>query len=321
MTLEYWFTFPISVIIATIAMASGVEGATFFTPLFILGLGLPTEVAIGTGLITEVFGFSSGLYAYIRKGLIDYNLGKMLLMVSIPVALLGTWVAKFIPDDVLKAILGVGLFAIASSFLKTPELALSDVEGSESETVAQIDRDIFQQQDKEPQTCITANTGETFCYTVANRTEGRFLIGIGSLFLGMVSTGLGELNGFFLIQRCRVPSKVAVATSVFIVAITALTASIGHVVEFANAGGETLNTVLSLVIFTAPGVLIGAQLGSMVASRLSQQLLERSMGILFVLVGALILGEIAWRNATSMQAAIEPLVQLVGVTFSKVMLG
>ena len=306
MTLEYWFTFPISVLIATIAMASGVEGATFFTPLFILGLGLPTEVAIGTGLITEVFGFSSGLYAYIRKGLIDYNLGKMLLMVSIPAALLGTWVAKFIPDDVLKAILGVGLFAIASSFLKTPE--------PESETVAQIDRDIFQQQDKEPQTCITANTGETFCYTVANRTEGRFLIGIGSLFLGMVSTGLGELNGFFLIQRCRVPSKVAVATSVFIVAITALTASISHVVEFVNAGGDNLNTVLSLVIFTAPGVLIGAQLGSLVANRLSQQLLERSMGILFVLVGTLILGEIAWRNATSMQAAIEPLVQLVGVT-------
>lgn len=306
MTLEYWFTFPISVLIATIAMASGVEGATFFTPLFILGLGLPTEVAIGTGLITEVFGFSSGLYAYIRKGLIDYNLGKMLLMVSIPAALLGTWVAKFIPDDVLKAILGVGLFAIASSFLKTPE--------PESETVAQIDRDIFQQQDKEPQTCITANTGETFCYTVANRTEGRFLIGIGSLFLGMVSTGLGELNGFFLIQRCRVPSKVAVATSVFIVAITALTASISHVVEFVNAGGDNLNTVLSLVIFTAPGVLIGAQLGSLVANRLSQQLLERSMGILFVLVGTLILGEIAWRNATSMQATVEPLVQLVGVT-------
>jgi uncharacterized membrane protein YfcA len=137
----------------------------------------------------------------------------------------------------------------------------------------------------------------------------------------MVSTGLGELNGFFLIQRCRVPSKVAVATSVFIVAITALTASISHVVEFVNAGGDNLNTVLSLVIFTAPGVLIGAQLGSLVANRLSQQLLERSMGILFVLVGTLILGEIAWRNATSMQATVEPLLRLVGVTFSKVMLG
>lgn len=41
-----------------------------------LVLKLPPEVAIGTGLITEVFGFSSGLFAYIRKGLIDFKLGK-----------------------------------------------------------------------------------------------------------------------------------------------------------------------------------------------------------------------------------------------------
>ena len=52
MTLEYWFMFPISILIATIAMASGVEGATFFTPLFILALGLSPEIAIGKGLIT-----------------------------------------------------------------------------------------------------------------------------------------------------------------------------------------------------------------------------------------------------------------------------
>ncbi len=286
MSLEYWFMFPISVLIATIAMASGVEGATFFTPLFIIGLGLPTEVAVGTGLITEVFGFSSGLYAYMRKGLIDYKLGRMLLLITIPVALVGTWAAKGIPGDVLKGILGVGLFAIATSFLRSPE----------PEALTAMDLDIKEHQDKEPQTCITSTAGEIYCYTVANRTEGRLLSGIGALFLGMVSTGLGEMNGYFLIQRCRVPNKVAVATSVFIVAITALTASIGHVVQFAQAGGDTLAPVLSLVMFTAPGVLIGAQLGSIVANRLSQKLLERSMGILFILVGTIVLGEIILRN-------------------------
>jgi len=293
--------FPVSVLIATIAMASGVEGATFFTPLFILGLGLPTDVAVGTGLITEVFGFSSGLYAYVRKGLIDYNLGKMLLLITIPVALVGTWVAKGIPGDVLKGILGVGLFAIATSFLQSPE----------PESLAALDHDIKHHQGKEPQTCLTSAAGETFCYTVANRTEGRLLSGIGALFLGMVSTGLGEMNGYFLIQRCRVPSKVAVATSVLIVAITALTASIGHVVQFAQAGGDTLTTVLNLVIFTAPGVLIGAQLGAIVANRFPQKLLERSMGILFILVGAIVLGEILLGNQ---QLAINWLNRLSNLT-------
>ncbi len=86
MTLQYWFMFPIAVLIATIAMASGVGGATFFSPLFILALGLPAEVAIGTGLITEVFGFASGVAAYARKRLIDYRLGVALLAATIPLA-------------------------------------------------------------------------------------------------------------------------------------------------------------------------------------------------------------------------------------------
>ena len=120
MSLEYWFMLPISTIIATIAMASGVEGATFFTPMFILALGLPPEIAIGTGLITEVFGFSSGLFAYARKRTIDYKLGIALLFVTIPLSLLGTFLAGYVPAIILKTILGMGLITIALTFLKTP---------------------------------------------------------------------------------------------------------------------------------------------------------------------------------------------------------
>jgi len=290
MTFDYWYMFPIAIAIATVAMASGVEGATFFTPLFILGLGLPTEVAVGSGLITEVFGFSSGLYAYMRKRLIDYKLGQMLLLVTIPLALVGTWAAVAIPEAVLKGILGVGLFAIAASFLRTPNI----------DELGLLDPDINGHHPAHSQTCITSAKGHTFCYTVANRTEGRLLAGIGALFLGMTSTGLGQLNGFFLIKRCRIPSPVAVATSVFVVAISALVASVGHVAQFIQAGGDTLSMVLSLVIFTAPGVLIGAQLGAIVATRLPQRQLERAMGILFVIVGGLLLGEIVLRSQTSL---------------------
>jgi len=110
------------------------------------------------------------------------------------------------------------------------------------------------------------------------------------MFIGMISTGLGELNGYFLLQRCRVPSAVAVAT-----AITALVASTGHFIKFVQTGGETLNTVLSLVIFTVPGVIIGGQLGPLVASRISQQTLERGLAILFIIVAVLMLGGVIIR--------------------------
>jgi len=275
--------FPIAVLIATIAMASGVGGATFFSPLFILALGLPPEVAIGTGLITEVFGFASGVFAYARKRLIDYRLGLALLMATIPMALLGTWVAGWIDPDILKVVLGVGLFAVALSFLRAPE----------HKDVKRMDAAIEEEYGGEKaETCLLTEEGEEIHYTVCNRTEGRLIAGIGGLFVGMISTGLGELNGYFLMQRCRVPSKVSVATSVFVVAITALVASGGHMVRFVHSGGDTINTVLSIVLFTVPGVILGAQLGSRVASRIPQRVLERGLGVLFILVAALTLGEV-----------------------------
>jgi len=274
---------PIAVLIAAIAMASGVGGATFFSPLFILALGLPPEVAIGTGLITEVFGFSSGLYAYARKRLIDYRLGLSLLVVTIPAALVGTWASGWVEPDILEVVLGVGLFAVAASFLRSPE----------HKDIVRLDDAINEEYggEKGDVHLITAD-GEEIHYTVCNRTEGRLIAGVGGLFVGLISTGLGELNSYFLLQRCRVPSRVSVATSVFVVALTALSASAGHVIRLLSLGGSELNTVLSIAMFTVPGVIVGAQLGSKVASRIPQKVLERGLGVLFVLVATLTLGEV-----------------------------
>jgi len=60
MTLQYWYMLPIAIVIGAIATASGIGGATFFAPFFVLVLGIAPEVAIGAALITEVFGFTSG---------------------------------------------------------------------------------------------------------------------------------------------------------------------------------------------------------------------------------------------------------------------
>jgi len=83
-----------------------------------------------------------------------------------------------------------------------------------------------------------------------------------------------------------------VATSVFVVALTVLSASAGHLARFIREGQDALTTVLSIVIWTVPGIIIGAQLGSRVAGRLPQHVLERGLGVLFILVASLTLGEV-----------------------------
>ncbi|MCS3698685.1 sulfite exporter TauE/SafE family protein [Salinibacter ruber] len=280
MSVEFWYMLPIGIVIATIAMASGVGGATFFSPLFILGLGLPPELAVGSGLVVEVFGFGSGVYAYVRRQLIDYRVGGMLLSATVPAAIAGVVVAHYTDADILKVILGMGLFAVAVSFLRAPdeevEAALEDMAGEDPESA---------------ETCLVTAEGEEICYTVCNTTEGRLISGIGGLFVGMVSSGLGELNGYFLLQRCRVPSSVSVATSVFVVAITALVASVGHIFQVAQGGLTGLATMGSLLLFTVPGVVIGAQLGPMLAERVPDRWMEIGLGGLFTITAALLLFE------------------------------
>ncbi|MFQ5948921.1 MAG: sulfite exporter TauE/SafE family protein, partial [Acidimicrobiia bacterium] len=71
MDFTYWYLLPVAVVIAGVANGAGIGGATFFSPLFVLALGLEPQVAIGTALVTEVFGFGSGLVAHAGQGAID----------------------------------------------------------------------------------------------------------------------------------------------------------------------------------------------------------------------------------------------------------
>lgn len=114
MSLDYWYLFPISVAIATTAMASGIGGAVFFSPLFIIVLKLEPSVAIGTALVTELFGFSSGVWAYWRRRLIDYKVGLTLLCFSLPLAIVGSTNADALSPNLLKGVFGVGVMFIGA---------------------------------------------------------------------------------------------------------------------------------------------------------------------------------------------------------------
>jgi uncharacterized membrane protein YfcA len=252
LSLEFWYMLPTAIVFATVALGSGVEGATFFSP------------------------------SYARRRLIDYRMGGTLLAVSIPAALIGTYAAHYVADDILKTTLGVGLVAVAASFIRAPG----------KEIVAQIDR-ANRQSPERAERCRQTNDGDEICYTVFSRTEGMLSGGIGGLFIGMVSTGLGELNGYLFLQRCRIPARIAIATSVFVVALTALTASVGHVTTLMQAGGETLHRLTNLLLFTVPGVLIGGQIGPAVSERIPERTMELGMGLLFLTVSLILLGEVA----------------------------
>lgn len=280
MTLEYWYLFPISVLIATIAMSSGVGGAVFFSPLFMIGLKLEPTVAIGTALVTELFGFSSGLYAYARRHLIDFKLGFSLLLFALPAAVIGSLSADYFAPVILKTIFAVGIMFIGT------QLYLS----FKKEQREKLDVEIAAEAQVEFESMRTAANGTVYRYTVCEKNQGRFFAAVGGFFVGVISVGLAELEEYQLVARCRVPSPVAVATSIFVVVITVLVASTGHFYHFfVHSDTEALNQVLSLAIFTIPGVLVGGQIGPFVQARVNPDHMKVGISLLFVLIGLFML--------------------------------
>ncbi|MCF6341478.1 MAG: hypothetical protein L3J31_01565 [Bacteroidales bacterium] len=80
------------------------------------------------------------------------------------------------------------------------------------------------------------------------------------------------------------------ATSVFIVVITVLVASVGHFYEFAvHAETAVMNQILNIVIFTIPGVVIGGQIGPALQKKLPEDKMKVGVSALFVGVGTIML--------------------------------
>jgi uncharacterized membrane protein YfcA len=274
-TLEFWYLLPVSILIATIAMSSGIGGAVFFSPLFIMALKLEPQIAIGSALITELFGFSSGLVAYLKARLIDFKLAKNILLFSVPAAIIGTLFGDLVPDIVLKSIFASGLLFIGIQLF-------SSWRKEEREKQETVHRKEFEESYKSE---LVDRSGRVFRYTVCNKNMGRFFAAIGGAFVGMISVGLAELQEYQLVARCKVPTPVAVATSVFVVVITVLVASVGHFIEFAKEGGEVLGQVVNIVTYTIPGVIIGGQIGPKLQKAMPEDIMKIAISIAFVIIG------------------------------------
>ena len=86
------------------------------------------------------------------------------------------------------------------------------------------------------------------------------------------------------------PSAVAVATSIFVVVVSVLVASVGHFYHFAtSADAGVLSQVLSIVMFTIPGVVLGGQVGPMVQATVDPDRVKLGIAVLFIGVGVFML--------------------------------
>jgi len=272
--LAHWWVFPASILFSLVALASGVSGALFFSPFFMLIVGLSPSQAIGAGLLTEVFGMGNGLLNYVRQRVVDYATAKWLLLGAVPAVVIGAFAAHYVPTTLLKLAFGVGLLGLGGFlvYYDPPEECVpGECEGAFLE----------EKNTGRGETTIETTDGETFRYDTCWRPPGVGLATVGGFITGLISAGLPEVTTTQLIVRCRLPPRVAVATSVFVLAIAAVAGAIVHALA--------ATPVWYIIAWSVPGVLIGGTIGTRVGKYVPSEIMEPALGVVFSIVGVVVL--------------------------------
>jgi uncharacterized membrane protein YfcA len=278
----YWFMFPLAVLVATTAMLSGIGGAALFTPIFLivfplLGPEYPLQsatAAFGAALLTQTFGFASGLVGYWRKRLIDLPTALPFIVVAVPFAVAGALASHLADEAALKATYGALMAIGAWVMLRRGRDAAprADAAGADAPPPAGAMRRV-----------VRDRAGHSYTFDQPRQTAGGAVTALGAFFTGMVSTGIGEVIMPQLVKRNGVPVAVAAAASVVVVISTTAAASATQIWGLISAGGIEA-VPWNLVCYTIPGVLIGGQLGPFLQGRLSQNAMVRAIGFLFCVI-------------------------------------
>lgn len=302
---KYLFMLPTATLVSTSCQLAGIGGAALFSPLFLLvfplfdGLELASpSQAVASALLTEVFGFASGLSGYARRGLVDWTVAGRLVVVSVPSALVGARSAGALADDalllrVLYAALMLGLAVFLTVAPRPDALVRANDDDMDEECVLPDDGDGLR--------TLTTADGTSYTYR-KDGTDGLRGVGAttaGAALTGLLGVGVGEVVLPQLVRGRCMPLPVAAGTSVAVVVATALTAAVVQFAALASTlsaasldGCNDVSAFLSvvpwdLVQYTIPGVLLGGQLAPLLASqgRFDDEQIERFAATLFAIVG------------------------------------
>jgi len=243
---QYWYLFPIGILIATLYNSTGISGANFWIPVYILWLA-----------VDPLFGSIGGLIGHTRHKTINYPIAKKYALISIPFAVAGAISLQYVNKSYLFLLFGI--FALSYGFLM---LFKSFVQPSKA---------------------------------ISNHDSSniwRYLSGAcGGLLTGLISVGLGPLLLPHMIQHKNIRHhSEAVGTTVLIVFLTSLTAVIFRLnSNFISVLTTQFDTILSILLYVIPGVIIGGQLGPVVAKKLKLNWMKIYVAFLLITIGFVML--------------------------------
>jgi uncharacterized protein len=218
---------------------------------------LTPQLAVGTSILILIVTGLSSTTAYIKQKKMDYKAGFIFFIGSGPGAYVGALINKSIQLDVFYICFGIFIILISlilsvKKYLKPSKKPIGTL-----------------------RTYIDQN-GEEHTYYFQPVIAVMISFGVGILS-GLFGIGGGSLMVPTMLILFRFPASVAVATSMFIVFLSAIVGSFAHI----RLGNVEWLWALAL----APGAWIGGKLGAYLNQRLGDGTVILMLRLLLVVIG------------------------------------
>lgn len=229
---------------------AGMSAAAVIGPVLMTFLGIPAYDAVGIGLISDVLASAVSAYTYKKSGNLDIKNSLVLMFSVLAMTVIGSLIASFVPETAMGNTMQIAMFIIGLRFLLKPVMTT-----------------------KSQMTEISEK--RKFIQSL-----------VGGLFIGFICGFIGAGGGmmmlFVLTSFLGYQLHMAVGTSVFIMAFTALTGGISH---FTIGGVPDVLCLVLCVSFT----FIWARIASVIANKSKTETLNRVVGMVLILTSAAIL--------------------------------
>ena len=229
---------------------AGMSAAAVIGPMLITFLGVPAYDAVGIGLFSDVLASLVSAYTYKKSGNLDIKNSLPLLVSVLVVTMIGSFVASFLPEQAMSGTMQIALIIIGLRFLLKP-----------------VTKTREQLEESAPKSRLIKSI-------------------VGGIFVGFICGFAGAGGGMMLLlvltSFLGYPMHLAVGTSVFIMAFTALTGGISH---FVIGGIPDIICLVLCVVFT----LIWARIAAKIANKANAKTLNRVVGIVMIVTSIVIL--------------------------------
>jgi len=229
---------------------AGMSAAAVIGPMLITFLGVPAYDAVGIGLISDVLASFVSAYTYKKSGNLDVKNSLPLLISVLIVTMIGSFVASFLPEQAMSGTMQIALIIIGLRFIIKP-----------------VNKTKEQLEETSPKA--------SFIKAI-----------IGGVFVGFICGFVGAGGGMMLLlvltSFLGYPMHLAVGTSVFIMAFTALTGGVSH---FIIGGFPDVLCLVLCVVFT----LLWARIAAKIANKSNAKTLNRVVGIVMIATSIAIL--------------------------------